>query len=95
MAALSNKASPSEQKSQSLIGKVSASLQLLLKLPVSIKTVSVLRQDKLHKVDSYTDKIKRKYDLNFSEGSQFPSKIHSYKLWLYRDLFKICDDLCD
>ncbi len=43
MAALSNEAPPSEQKSQSLISKVSASLQLLLEVPVSIETVSALR----------------------------------------------------
>ncbi len=43
MAALSNEASPSEQKSQSLIGKVSASLQLALDVPVAIEIVSVLR----------------------------------------------------
>ncbi len=44
MAALSNEASPFEQKSQLLIGKVSASQQLPLKVPVAIETVSVLRR---------------------------------------------------
>ncbi len=43
MAALSNEAPPSEQKSQSLICKVSTSLQLPLEGPVAIETVSVLR----------------------------------------------------
>ncbi len=43
MAALSNEALPSEQKSQSLIGKVSESLQLPLEVPVAIETVSILR----------------------------------------------------
>ncbi len=42
MAAPLNEAPPSEQKSQSLIGKVSASLQLA-EVPVDIETVSALR----------------------------------------------------
>ncbi len=44
MAALSKEALPSEQKSQSLIGIVIASLQLLLEDPVAIETVSILRR---------------------------------------------------
>ncbi len=44
MATLSSEAPPSEQKSQSLIGKVSASLQLPLEVRVAIETVSVLRR---------------------------------------------------
>ncbi len=44
MAALSIKAPPSEQKSQSLISKVSASPQLPLEVPVAIETVGVLRR---------------------------------------------------
>ncbi len=40
-AALLNEVPPSEQKSQSLIGKVSSSLQLELEVPVAIETVSV------------------------------------------------------
>ncbi len=44
MAALSNEAPPSEQKSQSLICKVSTSLQLPLEGPFAIETVSVLRR---------------------------------------------------
>ncbi len=44
MAALSNEALPSEQKSQSLIGQVSASLQLPLEVPVAIETVSIRRR---------------------------------------------------
>ncbi len=43
MAALSQEAPPSEWKSQSLIGKVSASLQLALEVSVAIETVSALR----------------------------------------------------
>ncbi len=42
MAALSSEAPPSEQKSQSLIGKVSMSLQLPLEVPVAIDTSSIL-----------------------------------------------------
>ncbi len=38
MTALSNEAPPSEQKSQSLIGKVSTSLQLPLEVLVAIET---------------------------------------------------------
>ncbi len=41
MAAQSQEAPPSEWKSQSLIGKVSASLQLPLEVPVAIETVSL------------------------------------------------------
>ncbi len=44
MAAQSQEAPPSEWKSQSLIGKVSASLQLPLEVPVAIETVSALRR---------------------------------------------------
>ncbi len=40
MAAQSQEAPPSEWKSQSLIGKISVSLQLLLEVPVAIETVS-------------------------------------------------------
>ncbi len=40
MAAQSQEAPPSEWKSQSLIGKVSESLQLPLEVPVAIETVS-------------------------------------------------------
>ncbi len=40
MAALSNEATSSEQKSQSLIGKVSVSLQLSLEVSVAIETLS-------------------------------------------------------
>ncbi len=44
MAALSNEAPPSEQKSQSLISKVSTSQQLPLEVLVAIETVSALRR---------------------------------------------------
>ncbi len=39
--------------------------------------------------------MKRKYHVNFSKDSQFPSEIHSYKLLLqmYRYLFGISADL--
>ncbi len=37
--------------------------------------------------------MKRKYHLNFSEDSQFPSETHSYKLPPYRDSFNISADL--
>ncbi len=40
MAALSNEAPTSEQKSQSLIDKVSVSLQLPLEVPAAIETVN-------------------------------------------------------
>ncbi len=76
-AALSNEAPPSEQKSQSLIGKVSASLQLPLEVPVAIETAlwdvclglvmhtgwSSLR-NKLLKC--YLSKINHMYDTVFS-----------------------------
>ncbi len=44
MAALSNEAPPSEEKSQSLISKVSSLLQLRSEVPVAIETVSALRR---------------------------------------------------
>ncbi len=44
MAALLKEAPPSEQKSQSLIGIVIASLQLQLEVPVAIETVSILKR---------------------------------------------------
>ncbi len=37
--------------------------------------------------------MKRKYHVNFSKDSPFPSEIHSYKLLLYCDLFSISNDL--
>ncbi len=44
MAALSNEAPPSEEKGQTLISKVSASLQLWLEVLVAIETESAQRR---------------------------------------------------
>ncbi len=44
MAAQSQEAPPSEWKSQSLIGKVSSSLQLPLEVPVASEIISALRR---------------------------------------------------